>query len=220
MSPAAHRCQNLGHLGPGALRHRQQPGQLWPRWRQVLGWTLRVGLAWLAGLMLAGGGARAQGVELATLQLERAEGALTLEFSARVTLPRPAEEALYRGVPLYFVAEATLWRNRWYWRDDRIGRVVRSWRVAYQPLTGSWRVGLGGLNQTFATLGEALASASRSANWKLAELRELEGGGHYVEFSYRLDTSQLPGPMQFGFAGLGEWAIGVSRSLRVEAAAP
>ena len=159
---------------------------------------------------------RAQGVELLSLGTTRAEGALSLEFSARVTLPRAVEDALARGVPVYFVAEATLRRSRWYWRDERIARVSRSWRIAFQPLTGSWRVGLGGLSQTYATLTEALAAASGSAGWKLADLAQLDPDrDYYVEFEYRLDTSQLPGPMQFGLGTQADWAVGVRRELRV-----
>ena len=104
-----------------------------------------------------------------------------------------------------------LLRNRWYWRDERVARVTRSWRVAYQPLTGTWRVGLGGLHQTHATLADALTAASRSAGWKLADLSQLDPDkSYYVDFSYRLDTTQLPGPMQFGMGGQRRhWAVGV-----------
>ncbi|HLL12628.1 MAG TPA: DUF4390 domain-containing protein [Rubrivivax sp.] len=163
----------------------------------------------------------AQGVELATLATTRNEGALNLEFAARVTLPKAVEDALQRGVPIYFVAEARLLRNRWYWRDERVARVSRQWRIAYQPLTGAWRVGLGGLNQTYGSLAEALAIASRSAGWKLADLPALDPDlSYYIEFSYRLDTSQLPGPMQFGLGGQGDWAVGTSRTLRVDLSGP
>ena len=166
--------------------------------------------------------ARGQGVELASLQTSQEDGALNLDFAARVTLPTAVEDALQRGVPIYFVAEARLLRNRWYWRDERVARVSRSWRVAYQPLTNTWRVGLGGLHQTLDTLAEALNTVSRSAGWKLADLSQLDPDSrYYVEFSYRLDTSQLPGPMQFGLGGLGgqgEWTVGVERVIRVEIA--
>ena len=174
--------------------------------------------------LAAPGAARAQGVELATLQASRAEGGgLNLEFVARVTLPRAVEDALRNGVPIYFVAEAQLFRSRWYWRDERVSRVSRSWRVVYQPLTNSWRVSLGGLNQGYlGSLAEAISAASSSAGWRLAEAAQLDGDkGYYVEFSYRLDTTQLPGPMQFGLGGLGgqgDWAVGVSRVLRVQLA--
>jgi hypothetical protein len=182
--------------------------------------------AWMAALllllMLAPVPAPAQGVELLTLRTTRDESALYLEFAARVTLPRAVEDALQRGVPIYFVAEAQLLRSRWYWRDERVARVSRSWRVAFQPLTSSWRVGLGGLNQSHPSLAEAMASVSRSGGWKLADLASLDldknilDKSHYVEFSYRLDSSQLPGPMQFGLGGQGDWAVGASRTIRVE----
>ena len=161
--------------------------------------------------------ARAQGVELASLQTLKSDSMLTLEFAARVTLPKAVGDALQRGVPIYFVAEAQLMRNRWYWRDDRVARVSRSWRVAYQPLTSAWRVSLGGLNQTYASLAEAMSAVSSASGWRLTELSQLDADrSYYLEFSFRLDTSQLPGPMQFGLGGQGEWAVRVSRTLRLE----
>jgi Domain of unknown function (DUF4390) len=160
--------------------------------------------------------AQAQGVELLTLQTNRADAALNLDFVARVSLPKSVEDALRSGVPIYFVAEAQLLRSRWYWRDERVARVQRSWRIAYQPLTNFWRVGLGGLNQNYASLDEAISAASSSAGWKLAELSQLDSEkGLYVEFNYRLDTTQLPGPMQFGLGGQNNWAVGVNRALKV-----
>lgn len=161
--------------------------------------------------------AAAQGVELATLATSVNDGEVQLEFAVRLDLPRGVEDALQRGVPVYFVAEAQLMRNRWYWLDERVARVSRQWRIAYQPLTGAWRVGFAGFNQSLPSLAEALAAVSRGAGWKLAEAAQLEPRSSYrVEFSYRLDTTQLPGPLQFGLGGPGEWALGVERSLRLE----
>jgi hypothetical protein len=78
-------------------------------------------------------------------------------------------------------------------------------------------VGFGGLNQTQATLEEALASLSRLSDWKIADLAQVDPDSrHYVEFSFRLDTSQLPGPMQFGLTTQADWTLGVERTLRLE----
>jgi hypothetical protein len=170
-------------------------------------------LLWALGI----GGVRAQAIDLALLQLQRQDGELTLDFDARLALPRAVEDAMQRGVPVYFVAEATLYRSRWYWRDERVARVQRSWRVAYQPLTSTWRVGFGGFNQSFQTLAEALSAVSRSTRWKLADLAQLEPDSrHYLEFSYRLDNTQLPSPMQIGLGSQADWVLGVERVLRVE----
>ena len=184
---------------------------------RALGALLAALCFWFAAAPAAMAQTQGQPIELTALKATREEGNLNLEFSVRLALPGTVEDALARGVPIYFVAQADLRRSRWYWRDERVARVSRSWRIAYQPLTGTWRVALGGLSQTHATLAEALGAATRSAGWRLADLAQLDGDkGYYVEFSYRLDTAQLPGPMQFGLVGQGDWAIGVERTLRID----
>lgn len=178
-----------------------------------------LGLGWGAALAAVAWpqAARAQGVELLSLQALRGDGALSIEFATRVQLPRAVEDALQRGVPIYFAAQATLWRSRWYWRDERIARVTRNWRLAYQPLTANWRVGLGGLNQTHATLADAMAAVSRSSHWRLADLAQIDPDSrHTVDFSWKLDTTQLPGPMLIGLVGGSEFTLGVERTLRLD----
>lgn len=179
-----------------------------------------LGLA--AGSVLVGSGRAlaqpaAPAVELAALELRRGDGVLELDFAARVRLPAAVQEALQRGVAVYFVAQAQLMRARWYWRDERVARVQRSWRVAYQPLTSNWRVGFGGFNQSYPTLGEALAAASRSTGWKVADTAQLDGDSrHYLDFTYRLDTSQLPSPLQLGVGSQADWSVGIERTLRID----
>ena len=174
---------------------------------------------WLLVLVLAAAlgplPAQAQSVELKTLKVERRDGDLVLEFSTRLTLGAAIEDALQRGVPMYFTAQASVYRNRWYWRDERLARGTRTWRLTYQPLTASWRLSTGGLSQGYASLAEALAQLSRVTGWALLEGERLESGErYYVEFSFRLDNSQLPQPMQIDLGG--DWKLGVERSLRVE----
>ena len=184
------------------------------RWLPALRHQTRLLLVWLL-LGLAGNAALAQSVELKTLKLERREGELLLEFGTRLSLGPAIEDALQRGVPMYFQAQTVVYRNRWFWRDERIARVNRSWRLAYQPLTGSWRISLGGLSQGFPTLSEALAPLTRVSGWRLLEGEKLEPGErYYVDFSFRLDNSQLPQPMQIDLGG--DWKISVERSLRIE----
>lgn len=194
---------------------RQQFGHRAARWP-----------AWLwAALLLALLGsqaARAQGVEVLALAATRSNEAVALEYQLRVTLPRAAEEAVQRGVPLYFTAQATLWRNRWYWRDERVARERREWRVSYQPLTSSWRVSQGGLGQSYTSQAEAMAAITKSAGWRIADGAAADGDSrYYVEFDWRLDTTQLPRPLQIGLTGVGgagDWTLGVERSIKLAAA--
>jgi hypothetical protein len=178
--------------------------------------TLRRAVAAMVIALLATG-VEAQGIDVASIGLDRRDGQLTLEFSLRPHLPRAVEDALRRGIPMYFTAQATVYRSRWYWRDERIARVTRQWRLAYQPLTATWRVGISALAQSYATLQEALTVITRTSGWLLVEAALLDPDArHYVEFDFRLDTTQLPPPMLVGLTGQSDWRLSVERTLRVD----
>src|SRR5512146_2105013 len=198
--PVTVRPPRAGHCKPGIAA--------FGRWLAAL----------LAALLLAlAAPARAETVQLASLEVSRGDDGVLLDFTTRFALPRTVEDALLKGVPLHFVAEADIFRSRWYWRDARVAHAVRVWRLAWQPLTRSYRVSFGALNQNFETLTEALAAVRGAAHWKIAEPGQLEADArYYVEFSYRLDTGQLPRPMQIGLAGQADWNLAVERTLRIE----
>jgi len=150
-------------------------------------------------LALVPGVARADGIELAHLSTRKTDDGLELSFSTRFELSRAAEDALHKSVPLYFTAEVNVLRNRWYWRDARIAQVERSWKLEWYGLLRQYRVSTGGLHQSFATLEEALTVMRGLSGWRIAEPRDIEdGGSYYLEFSYKLDVSKLPRPMQIG----------------------
>ena len=155
--------------------------------------------------------------ELTSFELVHNEEGLLLNYAVNLELPRAVDDALSKAVPLFFVAEAEVFRNRFYWRDLRIGDAVRRWRVVFQPLTSTYRVTFdGGLSQNYPTRSEALAAISRGARWKIAENAQIEEGSrHYVEFSFRLDTSQLPRPMQIGIGGEKDWTVQVQRTQKI-----
>jgi len=147
----------------------------------------------------------------------REDDAVLLSYVANFELPPSVENALQRGVPLHFEAHAALFQSRWYWRDKRVANATLSWRLSYQPLTRTYRVGTGGLNQNFDTLAEALDSMRRRSRWKIADAAQLEDdGNHYVEFAFRLNTNMLPRPMQIGIGGETAWSLSVERTQRLE----
>lgn len=185
------------------------------RVRRAATWLL--GLFWLAAALLAlPAAAQTGGIELATFELYRGDDGLHLDYGVNFELPRGAEEALNKSVPLYFVAEAEVLRDRWYWRDKRVAKATRVWRIVFQPLTFNYRVTFAGFSQSYATRSEAFAAMRRGVHWKIAEAGQLEGTGHYVEFSFRLDTSLLPRPMQIGIGNPADWELVVEKTQRVD----
>jgi hypothetical protein len=179
------------------------------RGRWVLLWA--VALAVLAGALPT----PAAAAELATFEVQRTDDGLQLNYAVNFELPKGADEALSKAVPLYFVAEADVFRDRWYWRDKRVAQASRVWRIVFQPLTFTYRVTFGGLSQSYTSRAEALAAISRNARWKIAEPGQIEEGSkHYVEFNYRLDTTLLPRPMQIGISGQPDWTLEVVKVQR------
>ena len=177
--------------------------------------------AWIPGLWLAGvvtaRPAEASEGELTGFDVLRDDDGVFVSYAVNFELGKGPEDALAKSVPLFLVAEAEVFRDRWYWRDRRVAHAVRTWRIVYQPLTSTYRVTtIGGLSQSYASRAEAIASISRASRWKVAEPAQIEEGGrHYVEFQYRLDTSQLPRPMQIGISGEPDWQLSVKRTLRI-----
>lgn len=164
----------------------------------------------------------AQGAEITQLRLERGDEGVLLSAIVQFELPPAVDDAVQKGIPMFFVAEAVLLRDRWYWYDKQVAGAARHMRLSYQPLTRRWRVQIShqpigntglALGQTFDTREEALAALQRISRWKIAESGELEPDARYsVEFRWRLDVSQLPRPFQIGAVGQSDWTITASRS--------
>jgi len=185
----------------------------WQRSRRGLAVLLQAMLLMALWLVPA---ARAADPQLASFEVVSNEEGVLLTYAVNGELSRSVDDALSKAVPLYFVAEAELFRDRWYWRDLRVANAVRIWRIVYQPLTSTYRVTFGGLSQNYNSREEAFAAISRTSRWKIAEPGQVaDGSRHYLEFSYRLDTSLLPRPMQIGIGGQADWNYSVQRVQRI-----
>ena len=192
---------------------QRTPERLLAGWLRVLAMWLLLGTAW------------AEPAEVTQLRLERADHGVLLSATVHFELPPAVEDALHKGLPMFFVAEATLLRDRWYWYDKQVANAARHMRLSFQPLTRRWRllvsptpIGNSGLalGQTFDTREEALAAVQHVARWKIAELSDLEPDARYsVDFRFRLDISQLPRPFQIGAVGQSEWSLSASRHQRL-----
>ncbi|MBP3981854.1 DUF4390 domain-containing protein [Acidovorax sp. JG5] len=162
--------------------------------------------------------------DVADLRLERADDGLYLSATLQFALPELAEDALYKGIPMFFVAEAQVLRERWYWSDRQVATATRHLRLSYQPLTRRWRLststspisntGLGVvLGQNFDDLRDAVSAMQRISRWKIANADEIDADAvHKVNFRFRLDMSQLPRPLQIGAVGSAGWSLAVTRN--------
>lgn len=156
------------------------------------------------------------------LSVERSDDEIVLSAQVQFELPAAVEDALMKGMPLNFVSEAEILRERWYWYDKRVAQAERRLRLAYQPLTRRWRLTVtsgaakGGalglsLNQNFETLSQALSTIKRVSRWKIADTSGLDAASDYrVEYHFKLDLGQLPLPFQIGTLGQADWNVAVN----------
>jgi hypothetical protein len=168
-------------------------------------------LAAFAALLLgiaAAPPARADGIEIRNAALIAGEDGYFLEAEFHIALTHTLEDALNKGVPLYFTLEFELIRPRWYWFNQKLANAHQQYRLSYNALTRHYRVGVGTLYQNFATLAEALAFLNRVRLRDIAELGALAKGASYTAaLRLRLDTTQLPRPFQVSAVGSREWSI-------------
>lgn len=192
-------------------------------------WPTRWALALLLCLGLMPLSQPSTAADLGLLTVERADDGVYLSANVRFDLPAPVEDALLKGIAMFFVVEADIYQNRWYWTDRRVASAARTIRLAYQPLTRVWRVnivngvvqGAGGLratlNQNYDSLTDALSAVQRLSRWRVADNADIELDASYkLVFSYSLDLSQLPRPFQIGVVGQKDWTISVERTERLQ----
>ena len=164
----------------------------------------------LCALTLAFGAvAHAEGIEVRNAALVAGEEGYFLEADFEIALNPTLEEALNKGVPLYFLLEFEVIRPRWYWLNEKVLNNQQQYRLAYNALTRQYRLGLGSLFQNFASLSETLDFLSRVRRRQVLEPGTLTKGTTYMAgVRMRLDVSQLPKPFQLNALASRDWNFG------------
>ncbi len=118
------------------------------------------------------------------------------------------KKTLEHGISLFFVADAALYRPRWWWRDKKIAAVQRKWQLSYHPITREYRLNLGGLFQSFRSFEEVERAIARIRNWELIDAQKLDHSKEYtLMFRFALDYEALPKTFQIGIWGNREWVL-------------
>jgi len=164
----------------------------------------------LPWLLLAPLVAGATEIEIGNPQIADGEDGYTLSADFRFELRPRLEEAVARGLVLTFVVDFEMTRERWYWFDETVAARSQTYSLSYHALTRQFRLSSGGLHQSFATLGEAVAVLSRLRYWPVIEHggRAPHPGQTYrAALRMRLDISQLPRPFQITALGNRDWNL-------------
>jgi hypothetical protein len=142
-----------------------------------------------------------------TLLSTTEDGGYVLSADFEVDFNPRLEEAVTRGVVLFFVLEFELERPRWYWRNEKIASRTQTWRLDYHTLTRQYRLSTGALHQSFPSLERALQMLSRISRWQVVDTPLTPGEEYQAGLRFSLDISQLPKPFQVSALTNRDWNL-------------
>jgi hypothetical protein len=151
----------------------------------------------------------AEGIEIEQAHLEDSNEGYRLSATFSFDLNRGLEDALTRGIPLYFTTEIEITRPRWYWFDAKQIAESQTIRISYNVLTRQYHAAIiGRLQQSFSTLDDALTMVRRPNRWVVADKSALKVGQTYdVAMRMQLDVAQLPKPFQVHALNSSDWRL-------------
>jgi hypothetical protein len=153
-------------------------------------------------------GARADGIEVSSATLAQVDDGWQLDSQFDIQFSPRLEEAVNRGVPLFFVVEFELSRPRWYWFDEKPIQVSQTYKISYTPLLRQYRLSIGNAYQNFTRFEEVTRVLSRLRGWHVADRGAIKKDGIYqASLRMRLDTSQLPKPFQLNAIASRDWTL-------------
>ena len=151
--------------------------------------------------------AQAEGISVNRAEARLSDDGYQLSASYDINLTFAAQQALERGVPLYFVGEFLLTRPRWYWLDEEIFQGEQTVKLSYNVLTRQYRISRGALFQNFAGLEDALNILARQSSAVIpAELVE-KNKSYIAAARLRLDVAQLPKLLQVNALTGKDWTL-------------
>ena len=161
----------------------------------------------LALALMPASAARAETIEIKDVRLEAGDDGWTLRTELALELSGRLEEAVNKGVPLFFNLEFELIRPRWYWLDEKTLQAGQTYKLSYHALTQSYRLSAGTLYQSFATLNEALRLLARPRLFAIERQKVTPGESYTAQVRMRLDVAQLPKAFQIDRLTSRDWSL-------------
>ncbi|MFZ6645750.1 DUF4390 domain-containing protein [Undibacterium sp. TJN25] len=148
----------------------------------------------MALLLLLQAPAHAANAEVTTARIESSEEGYRMVAAFSFELSHALEEAITRGIPMYFTTEVEVTRPRWYWFDEKAINSSQTVKIGYNVWTRQYTSATNGsLLQNFVTLEEAMSTVLRPRRWVVAEKSELSSGAIYnAAVRLKLDINQVP----------------------------
>ena len=162
----------------------------------------------LLALSLFSAVASAEGIKIKSAELERVDNDWLLNATFQIELTPGLEDAVQKGVVLYFQTEFDLTRSRWYWFDEKPALAIRQARLSYQPMTQQYRIASEGFTFSAKTMYEALQAVGSIGGWRVIDNNQIDPSKPYTAaLRMTLDLSKLPKPFQVNALNNRDWNV-------------
>jgi hypothetical protein len=152
--------------------------------------------------------ANAEGIKLKSAELERVDNDWLLNATFKIELSPGLEDAVQKGVVLYFQTEFDVTRSRWYWFDEKPALAQRLTRLSYQPMTQQYRIASEGFTFSAKTIFEALQAVGSIGGWRVIDGSQIDASKSYTAaLRMTLDLSKLPKPFQVNALNNRDWNV-------------
>lgn len=148
----------------------------------------------------------ADGISANRAEIRLTDNGYQLSASYGINLTYAVQQALSRGIPLYFVGEFSITRSRWYWLDEEIFHSEQTVKLSYNVLTRQYRISRGALFQNFASFEDAMNILARQSSDIPAETLK-KNSSYTAAARLRLDVAQLPKLLQVNALTSKDWSL-------------
>ncbi len=159
-------------------------------------------------LLLPAMASQAEGIHIKSVSMAAVKQGYEINIDSEVVLNATLEQALEKGIVLYFVTKFNLVDSRWYWLYDEVARGKLRVGLRYYALTRQYHLNHPSFSQNFNTLTEALQALGQLRDYPLTVKPELKNDVDYIaSLRIWLDLTRMPKPFQVEALGSNKWDL-------------
>ena len=152
--------------------------------------------------------AQAGNIRIKSATLAAVEQGYEISVDSEIILNATLEQALEKGIVLYFVTKFSLVDSRWYWLNEEVVRGKLRVGLRYYALTRQYYLNHPPFSQSFNTLKEALQALGQIRDYPLTIKSELKQDVDYIAtLRIWLDLTRMPKPFQVEALGSSQWNL-------------
>lgn len=151
---------------------------------------------------------QAEGIQIKSVSMTAVEQGYEIGIDSEIALNATLEQALEKGIVLYFVTKFSLIDSRWYWLYDEVARSKLRVGLRYYALTRQYHLNHPTFSQSFNTLTEALQALGQLRDYPLIVKAALKQDVDYIaSLRIWLDLTRMPKPFQVEALGSSKWDL-------------